>query len=352
MYRPWWRRRWLWIVLGTPLLIWLSSVTVWTWWAEEHPAQERELRIQLHQLLQERFPEQMRLPDHRIGFVPHGDEGSAERHPDVILIHGLDEPGDIWSDLIPMLREAGIEPWEFRYPNDQAIDRSVDLLAKRWSELPGDDPVVLVGHSMGGLVIRDFVTRLRHPLDASPGVEGSPVQGAILIGTPNHGSELARLRVWLGLREFVVQAQEEDFSLFSPLRSGTGAAKIDLRPGSRFLTDLNQRPWPEALPIRVIGGMLGQPDSEMIEAVETISSDLGEDQLPRTFESWWREIGEGLGDGAVPVSSLSLPEAPPPTLVPASHRGMLLRASPEDETPPAIPHVLTMLEEWEQGEGR
>ncbi|WP_290652199.1 alpha/beta fold hydrolase [Aquisalimonas sp.] len=347
MKKSWWRRRWLWIALVAPVIIWLLSVTVWTWWAEEHPSQERELRVQLHELLQEQFPEQMRLPDHRLGFIPRGGEGRGDRHPDVILIHGLDEPGDIWDDMAPALREEGMEPWEFRYPNDHAIDRSVDLLAERWAELPGEQPVVLVGHSMGGLVIRDFVSRVRHPVEGEPAVEGPPVRGTILLGTPNHGSELARLRVWLGLRELVAQTQEEDFSPFAPLRSGTGAAKIDLRPGSQFLTKLNERPWPEGIPLRLIGGMLGEPDPDLLDAVGGIAAELGTQEMPRQFEHWWRKLGEGVGDGVVPVSSLSLADAPPPTLVPASHRGMLVRSSSDEERPPAIPHVLDILAEWE-----
>ena len=340
------RIRFWFAVVAAPVMIWFLGVAAWTWWAEEHPGRERELRVELHDLLHEQFPEQMRLPDERLGFIPRGDTADGEQHPDVILIHGLDEPGDIWDDLVPALAAEGIAAWEFRYPNDHAIDLSVDLLAERWSTLPGDAPVVLVGHSMGGLVIRDFVSRLRHPVEGESAVEGPPVRGGILVGTPNHGSELARLRVWLGLREFVAQAKEEDFSLFSPLRSGTGAAKIDLRPGSQFLTELNQRPWPEAVPLRVIGGMLGEPDPDLLDAVGGIAMELGTEEMPRQVETWWRELGEGLGDGVVPVSSLSLADAPPPTLVPASHRGMLVRSSADKEHPPAIPHVLEVLEEW------
>jgi alpha-beta hydrolase superfamily lysophospholipase len=40
--------------------------------------------------------------------------------------------------------------------------------------------VVLIGHSMGGLIVRDFVSRLRHPEGAAPAVGGPAVAGVIL----------------------------------------------------------------------------------------------------------------------------------------------------------------------------
>ena len=73
-------------------------------------------------------------------------------------------------------------------------------------------------------------------------LEGPDVAAALLIATPNQGSEWARLRVWLELRDHLAGDEQRRFSLFAALRDGTGAAKIDLRPGSRFLTELKQPP--------------------------------------------------------------------------------------------------------------
>lgn len=343
--RRWqWRRFWFYL-LGT-FGITVLAVTVWTWWAEENPQQERELRVQLHEELLQRFPEHMTLPEGRRGFVPRTSHAPDERPPDVVLIHGLDEPGDIWDDLVPVLERAGIAAWEFRYPNDQAIDRSTDLLADHWSELPGDHDVVLIGHSMGGLVIRDFVSRWRHPADGEPGVSGASVSGTVLVGTPNHGSEWARLRVWLGLREFFASIPKDDFSLFTSLQEGTGAAKIDLRPGSEFLADLNSRPWSDDVPVRIIGGVLAGTDADAIGGISAIGSELEDDEWPREFESWWFGVSEELGDGVVPVDSLTLSGAPPPAIVTASHRGLLSRTLISDDQPPAIPLIMDLLAEW------
>ena len=160
------------------------------------------------------------------------------------------------SMVSPAIAEAGFEVWELRYPNDQGIDRSADFLAEHWPALPDDRPVILVGHSMGGLVARDFITRWRHPFGESPPLEGAPIAGLIMIGTPNQGSPWARLRIWLELREHFEDAQRRRFSLFAGLRDGLGEAKIDLRPGSAFLEALNARPWPVSVPCAIIGAQL------------------------------------------------------------------------------------------------
>ncbi|TVQ44432.1 MAG: alpha/beta hydrolase [Gammaproteobacteria bacterium] len=338
----------LWVLAPAGAL--LLGVVIWTWWAELNPEEERELRVLVHEQLVEWFPEEMALTPGEFGFIPRAPEGADEAvthaSPDVVLLHGLDEPGGIWDELIPVLAEAGFVVWEFRYPNDQAIDRSTDLLAEHWPELAPEHPVMLVGHSMGGLVIRDFVTRWRHPEDQPPAVDGPAVGGAILVGTPNHGSEWVRLRMWLELRELLATAAQQRFSLFVGLREGTGAAKVDLRPGSAYLADINARPWPEDIPLKLVAGVLAEPTPEMREGIEAIAQEIGRGELADALEAWWTELGEGLGDGAVPVSSVMLPDAPAPVLVNASHRGMLITLPMTEGLPPAIPVIRETLEAW------
>jgi pimeloyl-ACP methyl ester carboxylesterase len=280
------------------------------------------------------------------GLFPRFPQAAGGTAPGVVLVHGLDEPGGIWDDLAPALEEAGFEVWEFRYPNDQGIDRSTDLLAKHWPQLEPGRPVVLVGHSMGGLVVRDFVSRLRHPAGAAPAVGGPAVAGVILAGTPNQGSEWARLRVWLEIRDKLAPGTNRRFPLFAALRDGTGAAKIDLRPGSAFLRELDKRPWPARVPVRIIGGVLLEPPASMTASLESIGDELVSTELAGALHAWWSDIGDGLGDGVVPVESLPFDAAPPPILVPASHRGMLARFFASDPEPPAIAHIVDIASGW------
>ncbi len=339
------RRRRRRLFLAT-LIVVVAATAGWVVWSERYPEQERELRVVVHERLEQWFPDEMSWPDGEMGFIARAQ--GAEDSLEVVLIHGLDEPGGIWDDLIPALETVGVAVREFRYPNDQAIDQSTDLLARHWSDLDAGRPVVLIGHSMGGLVIRDFVTRWLLPADGEAAVEGPDVPGVILIGTPNHGSEWARFRIFLSVRELLTKIPQQDFSLFSALREGTGAAKVDLRPGSRFLAELNERQWPESVPIRLIGGLISEPTPAMRDNLEAVASRLGAAELVDSFEAWWSDVGVGLGDGVVPLSSLMLPDAPEPVVVSASHRGMLtkLPLGNQDEEPPAIAVVIEFLQEW------
>lgn len=342
-------RRFVFLMTLLGVLFLVAASSGWLFWTERYPEAERELRVIAQERLETWFPEAMSLPPGQVGFVPRGGP-EGKPGPDVVLIHGLDEPGGIWDDLVPELVQAGWVTWEFRYPNDQAIDHSADLLAEYWEELEATEPVVLIGHSMGGLVIRDFVTRWRHLEDAPAAVTGPKVGGVILVGTPNQGSEWARLRGWLEVREWFVDVQEGRFSLWAGLRDGTGAAKIDLRPDSGFLSELNARAWPEDIPVCVIGGRITEPTPEMRASLDALSEDLGIEDLDAQVEAWWSSAGEAVGDGAVPLASLHFEGAPEPVILPASHRGLLVRMPFTDDAPPAIEVIVDRLGEWRESQ--
>jgi pimeloyl-ACP methyl ester carboxylesterase len=361
MRRP---RRWVrWGVTAVVVL-----VVSWLWWSEQHPEQERDLRTAVHDHLETWLLDELPAPRPLFGLVerspgdgrvlaadtlPLATEALAtlQRPPEVVLVHGLDEAGGIWDALVAALAGAGVSAWEFRYPNDQGIDRSADLLAEVWAALPADSPVYLVGHSMGGLVIRDFVTRWRHPDAALNAPPGPAVGGVILVATPNQGSEWARLRAWLELRELLINAQGSEFALIAGLREGTGAAKIDLRPGSRFLEALNARPWPAQVPMHSIGGVITVPTPSMQSSLDALAADFGSVELAGRIIAWWDELGEALGDGVVAVESLRLPGQAEPVIVQASHRGLLAHslidvADEPDTAPPAVQPVLDWLQAW------
>lgn len=334
---------WRWL-LALGLLLVAALVLLWIGWSESHPREERRLRVLVQDRLSDWFPQDM-APEQGWHGLHARIVPAATTGPRVLLVHGLDEPGSIWDDLVPALGGAGFEVWEFRYPNDQGIDRSADYLAERWTDLPGDSPVVLIGHSMGGLVARDFVSRLRHPVGSPAPGTGPGVSGVILVGTPNQGSEWARLRVWLELRDQFLTGQGRRFSLFAALRDGTGAAKIDLRPGSDFLLDLNARPWPDRVPVLAIEGRLLAPP-DLSAGLDAAAAEVGSDELRRRLRDWWSSIGDSLGDGVVSLDSARLPDGAEPLVFDASHRGLLVRLLPGDPEPPAIAAILATLRQW------
>jgi len=327
--------RWVRILLAALL----ACTLLWIVWAESQPEQERWLRIQAQQRLSNWFPEAMQPVEGELGFYPPVSESS--RSPLVIMVHGLDEPGGIFDELAAALDSAGYANTQFRYPNDQTIPHSADLLAEHWSSIPEDLKVVLIGHSMGGLLIRSFVTRAMNELAK----DHAEVTAALLIGTPNQGSDWARLRVWLELRDRLGADEVDDFSLFAGLRDGTGAAKIDLRPGSQFLQNLNARPWPENIKLAILGGQIVAPASSQRSGMAALVEGTDDADWSARFGQWLDQNTAQLGDGAVSVDSLSIPDGPTPEIVEASHRGLLVSGPFSDQTPPGIPWALTKLAE-------
>jgi pimeloyl-ACP methyl ester carboxylesterase len=326
------------------LLALITLIVAWTWWAEQDPSSDRQLRSQISQRLHAWFPEAM-APDDGWHGIHRRDPAASLQAAPVLLIHGLDEPGDIWDDLVPVLTQAGFTVWEFRYPNDQGIDRSTAYLAEHWLELPVDHPMVLIGHSMGGLVAREFVSRWRHPVGTGPRVEGAPVAGVILVGTPNQGSEWARLRVWLEVRDHLATKRPGQFDPLAGLRDGLGEAKIDLRPGSEFLNNLNTRPWPASVLLFIVAGRLITPPGEGLAELKAKAIAAGLAELAAELEGLDTALGEGLGDGLVSLESVRL-NAVEPLVVNASHRGMIRRLFAGNAEPPAIAPILATLKRW------
>jgi pimeloyl-ACP methyl ester carboxylesterase len=331
--RPWFR-----VALG----LGLGLMLIWILWTESHPEHEAWLRNEAQSRLHAWFPDAMQPAAFEIGFDPAPQ--AARDQLLVILIHGLDEPGGIFDELAEALTRNGYAWTRFRYPNDQAISESTDLLTEHWSELPENGTVVLLGHSMGGLLIRDFITRAL----PDPYSTGTAVAGALLIGTPNQGSEWARLRVWLELRDRFGANESGDFALFAGLRDGTGAAKIDLRPNSRFLSDLNARPWPGEIPLNVLGGQIRLSSEDRRAGLDALAARTGDPDWTEGFARWLDDSAPDLGDGVVGVDALPAPGAPEPDVVNATHRGLLVSGPLNGGDPPGIAWTLDQLQSLNQ----
>lgn len=117
----------------------------------------------------------------------------------VILIHGWHGSPESWDAFV---QRAGANPelgrrvklYRFAYDWSRSIATSANLLRndlETEGELRGR-PVVLVGHSMGGLVARTYLE------GRWPGWDGPHrVAGLITLGTPHRGSPAANID-WLG----------------------------------------------------------------------------------------------------------------------------------------------------------
>jgi len=133
--------------------------------------------------------------------------------PPVILLHGLFHNRSCLFWLQYRLHQAGFrQVISINTPPWRDLETLTEGLAKRVDELRiklNAERVLLAGHSMGGLIARNYVQNRGG---------AAYVQGLVTLGSPHHGSKLA------------------PFAL-SPMGK-------NLLPDSEFLKQFNSRPWP------------------------------------------------------------------------------------------------------------
>jgi pimeloyl-ACP methyl ester carboxylesterase len=343
------RRRWLWIVCLAILLAGL-----WQLLTNIYREEEKELRRQLRETVKEKFPEQAAELSKTFGlFIFEGNrETPGELAPDrksVVLVHGLDDPGKVWQNLAPELVKEDFNVWLMRYPNDQPVVESARLFFEALLGLKqrGIDRISIVAHSMGGLVSREMLTRPEIEYSASAKNRRVPeVAALIMVGTPNHGSQLVRLRLFTEMRDQLARLTKGRANWLGGILDGAGEAKIDLLPGSRFLTELNARPHPEGMDVLIIAGITSPwSEKDINRWVGNLRNNVSGDK-----QKWVDELGKnmismthGLGDGLVTVESTQLAGVPHRT-VEGTHLSMIRNiTSGSRRIPPAVPIIVDQL---------
>jgi len=131
------------------------------------------------------------------------------RSPPVLMIPGIYCNAGIWWWMRRRLAKSGLRAIAINLePLLASIEDLADQLAAHIEGVcaaTGADRVILLGHSMGGLVARTYVQR--------SGAAARVVK-VITLATPHHGSELARLAIGVGGKQ--------------------------LRPGNPWLASLNE----------------------------------------------------------------------------------------------------------------
>jgi pimeloyl-ACP methyl ester carboxylesterase len=343
------QRRWLWFVCLAIVLVGL-----WQLFTNIYREEEKELRRQLRETVKEKFPEQTARFSQTFGlFFFETDRETPRRaaadRKSIILVHGLDDPGAVWQSLAPALVKEDFNVWLMQYPNDQPIVESAWLFFEELEGLKkrGIDRISIVAHSMGGLVSREMLTSPKIKYNASAKNRRVPgVAALIMVGTPNHGSQLARLRVFTEIRDQLVRLKKGETNWLAGILDGAGEAKIDLLPGSRFLTGLNARPHPVGMDMLVIAGITS-PWSE--SDINRWTDNLHQ-KVPDDKQKWVDELGKnmismthGLGDGLVTVESTRLAGVPHRT-VEGTHLSMIRNiTSGSRRIPPAVPIIIEHL---------
>ncbi|MFZ0611386.1 MAG: alpha/beta fold hydrolase [Desulfobacterales bacterium] len=343
-------RRWLIAVAAIGILFALSQVIVENFRDEEH-----SLRRQFRKSVEEWFPEQAAVVKGSYGLRPfktNADPRAADNSAPqvVVLIHGLDDPGKVWMNLAPALAAKGYRVWIMTYPNDQPLDESARLFFTELKTLREGtvEKIFLVAHSMGGLISRQMLTD--PAIDYAEALENRQVPAVdllVMVGTPNHGSEMARLRGFTEFRDQLARIAEGEGHWLGAILDGAGEAKIDLLPDSRFLRALNARPHPSGVEMVVVAGIASPWDEDdiktWIHALKDRYPQRG-DPVVNSLEAMLLSMTRGLGDGLVTVDSARLAGVPL-VMVSGTHLSMIRNttaASPR--IPPAVPVILDHLE--------
>lgn len=113
--------------------------------------------------------------------------------PTVLVLHGLGQGRQSMQPLVKHLRSTlDATVLSIGYASPQAgLEVHADALNEVISQLPEATTLSFVGHSLGNLVVRRWMT-------TAPAPTLSRVQRMVMLGPPNQGSELARLasRLW------------------------------------------------------------------------------------------------------------------------------------------------------------
>lgn len=317
--------------------------------------EEKALRSSIRSAVTEAFPGHAEEFSETIGLFQHGADPATEYTEDdagssVVLIHGLDDPGKVWQDLTPALVNEGFDVWQFEYPNDQPLSETTTLLFDELTKLRsrGISHIDIVAHSMGGLITRDLLTSAAIDYRGASAEQRVPRVGIfIMVGTPNHGSPIVKLRFFAEIRDHLARLVKGQTNWLNFIFDGAGEAKIDLLPESKFLTDLNSRPHPEGIEQLIIAGVTSPWDQEELtglldtyaEKFPAISSQ-GLDAVKTAVAA----MTDGLGDGLVSVESTKLPGIPHMT-VKGTHLTMIRNVTSASElTPPALPIIIKQLQ--------
>lgn len=192
--------------------------------------------------------------------------------PGVLLVHGIWNARHWLAPFAVRLRREGLAPELFGYDSvlrdpEQAGDRLVAQLRRRPVEL-------LVGHSLGGLVILEALRR-------TPDL---PVRRVVCLGSPLRGSGVAAAM-------------------------GNRRAPLSLVLGrSRGLLETGCAPWEGPAEVGVVAGNRARGVGGLFARMD------------------------GESDGTVSVSETRLPGLADHCVVPASHSGLVLSAEAARQT--------------------
>ena len=230
----------------------------------------------------------------------------SETLPLVLCLHGLQSQPSVFDDLREHLRSHGYATAAVSYDYNQSIPDSAKQISLIAEELLAETttPVAVIGHSMGGLVAREWAENKT--------LRSHRIVSLITVGTPHSGSNWASLPPLLDLftaGDFDAQ-DLMDVILHQPSSPGLR----DLVPQSEFLQRLNARPRRENLAYTNIIGTGSPIDDQTVLGIRDTLRRLDQDgslvrlirpRIAPLLDSF-DELARGRGDGVVSVKHATI----------------------------------------------
>jgi pimeloyl-ACP methyl ester carboxylesterase len=242
------------LYFGAILLLCASYFTIaWVWRARR----PRDVRLDVSGTLRLWWNEYRTLlgspPRLMLYRVLVRDPEPAPTHAPVLLVHGVLCNAGVWRRLVRYLREAQVDGlYSLSYgPPLASIETFAGQLARKLDAIvaaTGAPRVIVVAHSMGGLITRAYLRKYGR----------DRIARIVTIGAPHHGSMLA----W-----------------FLP-----GASLAQMRPGNAWLAALNRERLDPALRFVSLWSwhdsmVAPQTSSELPQAVDVTIAGVGHNAL-------------------------------------------------------------------------
>lgn len=221
--------------------------------------------------------------------LSHSSVKSADR-PFVVLVHGLHQSAWVMSPLAKQLQSRGFATYQHNYHSlrDSIEQHSISLNTWLSDNHNPAIPINLVGHSLGGLVIRDFISRFAQ----------WKIARCVTLGTPHNGSTTA---------EYVNK-------LVSPLVGNAYKQALDGQSA----------PLKKGISLGVIAGNSPYGLGQLVLNYHKKKSKLAHPQCEH--------------DGTVYVFETQLADATDHIILPVSHTGMLINQVVAEQTAYFLDH--------------